>query len=59
MHAIVYIIHKRDPLLRALMRAGYVLHSREHLECGVVYKYCSHVLRSLIAYGGEPKAVRT
>jgi hypothetical protein len=58
-NAIVYTIHKRDPLLRALMGAGYVLHSLECLECGVVCKCCSNVLRSLIAYGVVPKAVRT
>jgi hypothetical protein len=39
----------------ALMRAGYVLHSRECLEC----KRCSNVLRSLRAYGVPRKAVRT
>jgi hypothetical protein len=38
------------------MRAGYVLHSLECLECG---KCCSNVLRSLRAYGVVPKAVRT
>jgi hypothetical protein len=43
----------------ALMRAGYALHSRECLECGVVGKCCSNVLRSLCAYGVVPKAVRT
>jgi hypothetical protein len=43
----------------ALMRAGYVLHSLECLECGVVGKCCSNVLRSLIAYGVSRKAVRT
>jgi hypothetical protein len=43
----------------ALMRAHYVLHSLECLECGVVYKCCSNVLRSLRAYGVVLKAVRT
>jgi hypothetical protein len=52
-------MHKRAPLLSALMRAGYVLHSHEPLECGVVGKCCSNVLRSLHAYGVVDKAVRT
>jgi hypothetical protein len=43
----------------ALMRAGYVLHSREFLECGVVGKCCSNVLRSLRAYIVVLKTVRT
>jgi hypothetical protein len=41
------------------MRAGYVLHSLECLECGVMGKCCSNVLRSLIAYGVPLKAIRT
>jgi hypothetical protein len=41
------------------MRAGYVLHSLKYLERGVVGKYCSNVLRSLLAYGVAPKAVCT
>jgi hypothetical protein len=40
------------------MRAGYVLHSLECLECGVVGKCCSNVLRSLRVYGARPNAVR-
>jgi hypothetical protein len=40
------------------MRAGYVLHSLECLERGVVGKCCSNVLRSLIAYGVKSKTVR-
>jgi hypothetical protein len=43
----------------ALMLAGYVLHSHECLECGVVGKCCSNVLRSLLAYVIVVKAVRT
>jgi hypothetical protein len=39
-----------------LMRAGYVLHSLECLECKVVGKFCSNVLRSLRAYVVRPKA---
>jgi ferredoxin-like protein FixX len=42
-----------------LMRASYVLHSLECLECGVVDQCCSNVLRSLRAYGVVNKAVRT
>jgi hypothetical protein len=41
------------------MRAGYALHSRECLECRVLGKCCSNVLRSLNAYAVYPKAVRT
>jgi hypothetical protein len=41
------------------MRAGYVLHSRECLECGVVGQCCSNMQRSLRAYGVSLKAVRT
>jgi hypothetical protein len=41
------------------MRADCVLHSRECLECRVVCKCCSNVLRSLRAYGVIPKAART
>jgi hypothetical protein len=52
---IVHTMHKRVPL----MRAGYVLYSPERLECGVVGKCCSNVLRSFIAYGVPLKAVRT
>jgi hypothetical protein len=55
--AIVHSMHKRAPLLR--MRAGYVLHSHECLERGVVGQCCSNVLRSLCTYGVAPKAVRT
>jgi hypothetical protein len=40
-------------------RAGYVLHSRQSLESGVVGKCCSNVLRSLRAYGVVLKAART
>jgi hypothetical protein len=40
------------------MRAGYLLHSLECLECGVVGKCCSNVLRSLCAHGVAGKAVR-
>jgi hypothetical protein len=47
------------PHYYALMRAGYVLHLLECLECGVVSKCCSNVLRSLRAYGVVHKAVRT
>jgi hypothetical protein len=47
------------PHYYALMRAGYVLHSLECLECGVVGKCCSNVLRSPCAYGVVDKAVRT
>jgi hypothetical protein len=54
-NAIGHTIHK----LASLMRAGYVLRSPECLECGVVGQCCSNVLRSLIAYGGVPKPVRT
>jgi hypothetical protein len=43
----------------ALMRAGYVLPSLEGLECGVMGKCCSNVLRSLRAYEVPLKAVRT
>jgi hypothetical protein len=57
-NAIVYSMHKRAHCY-ALIRAGYVLHSLECLECGVVDKCCSNVLRSLRAYGVVPKAVRT
>jgi peptidoglycan hydrolase-like amidase len=41
------------------MRAGYVLHSLECLERGVVDKYCSNMLRPLRAYEVVSKAVRT
>jgi hypothetical protein len=41
------------------MRAGYVLHSLECLESGVVGKCCSNVLCCLRAYGLPLKAVRT
>jgi hypothetical protein len=47
------------PVHNAIMRAGYVLHSLECLERGVVGKCCSNVLRSLRAYGVGLKAVRT
>jgi hypothetical protein len=47
------------PYYSALMRAGYVLHSLECLECGVVGKCCSNVLRSLIAYEVVVYAVHT
>jgi hypothetical protein len=56
-NAIVYTMHV--PHYYALMRAGYVLHSREYLECGVVGKCCSNVLRSLRAHAVRLKAVRT
>jgi hypothetical protein len=48
-NAIVYTMHERAHYY-ALMRAGYVLHSLECLECGVVGKCSSNVLRSLHAY---------
>jgi hypothetical protein len=54
-NTIVYTIHMHA----LLIRAGYVLHSPECLECGVVGKCCSNVLRSLRAYGVARKAVRT
>jgi hypothetical protein len=47
------------PHYLGLMRAGNVLHSLECLQCGVVGKCRSKVLRSLRAYEIEPKAVRT
>jgi hypothetical protein len=47
------------PHYYALMRAGYVLHSLECLECRVVGKCCSNVLRSLDAYAIRTKPVRT
>jgi hypothetical protein len=47
------------PYFYALMRAGYVLHSLQCLECRAVRKCCRNVLRSLRAYGFVPKAVRT
>jgi hypothetical protein len=50
---------QRNSIYHVLMRAGYVLHSLECLECGVVGKCCSNVLRSLLAYGVPIKAVRT
>jgi hypothetical protein len=43
----------------ALIRAGYVPHSLECLECRIVSKSCSNVLRSPRAYGVVLKAVRT
>jgi hypothetical protein len=52
-------IYTNVPHYYALMRAGYVLYSLECLECRVVGKCCSNVLRSVIAYGVSPKAVRT
>jgi hypothetical protein len=57
-NAIVYTMHK-CAYLYALMQAGYVLHLLEYLECGVVGKCCSNVLRSLIPYGVGPKAIHT
>jgi hypothetical protein len=54
-NTIAHTMHKRA----LLMRAGYVLHSHECLEYGIVGKCCSNVLRSLIAYGVVIKAVRT
>jgi hypothetical protein len=45
------------PHYYVLMRAGYVLHSLEYLERGVVGKCCSNVLRSLRAYGVVPTHV--
>jgi hypothetical protein len=47
------------PHYYALMRAGYVLHSLECLERGVVGKHCRNMLRSLIAYGVVIKTVHT
>jgi hypothetical protein len=52
-NAIVHTIHKRAHA------RGYLLHSLEYLECRVVGKCCSNVLRSLCAYGVVVKAVRT
>jgi hypothetical protein len=57
-NAIVYTMHKRAHFY-AFARAGYVLHSLECLERGVVGKCCSNVLRSLRACGLVVKAVRT
>jgi hypothetical protein len=55
----LYVPYTNAPNYYALMRAGYVLHSLECLECRVVGKCCSNVLRSLSAHGDLPKAVRT
>jgi hypothetical protein len=57
-NAIVYTMHKRA-YFYTLMRVGYVQHSLECLECGVVGKRCSKVLRSLRTHGVLLKAVRT
>jgi hypothetical protein len=57
--AIVYITRTNAPHYYAFMRADYVLHSRECLECRVVGKCCSNALRSLHAYGVVVNAVRT
>jgi hypothetical protein len=57
-NAIVYTMHKHAHFY-AFARAGYVLHSREYLECGVVGKCCSNALRSLLVYVVVPKPVRT
>jgi hypothetical protein len=57
-NVIIHTIHKCAHFY-VLMRAGYVLHSLECLERGVVGKCCSNVLRSLRAYGVGPKAVCT
>jgi hypothetical protein len=54
-----YIPYTNAPHYYKLMRAGYVLHSLECLECGVVGKCCSNVLRCLNVYGVSLKAVRT
>jgi hypothetical protein len=58
-NTIVHISCTKMPHYYALMRAGYVLHSLECLERGVVGKCCSNVLRSLRAYGVALKAVHT
>jgi hypothetical protein len=54
-----YIPYTNVPHYYALMRAGYVLHSLECLERGVVDKCCSNVLRSLRAYEVLLKAMHT